>query len=130
MIGFLPVIHRKLQRNGLYFERIRYWADVLPAIAQPREPLLIRYDPRDLSKLYVLGPHHLMSASHVGASDRDADSPLQQRQASYLRRAAPAARTWLANQQRQWPTEYRRRCWITDPSLDNSRYDPHPPVMH
>jgi putative transposase len=32
----------------------------LPAdpIAQPREPLLIRYDPRDLSKLYVLGPHH------------------------------------------------------------------------
>jgi len=58
VIGFLPVIHRKLQRNGLYFERIRYWADVLPAIAQPREPLLIRYDPRDLSKLYVLGPHH------------------------------------------------------------------------
>lgn len=58
VIGFLPVIHRKLQRNGLYFERIRYWADVLPTIAQPREPLLIRYDPRDLSKLYVLGPHH------------------------------------------------------------------------
>jgi putative transposase len=58
VIGFLPVIHRKLQRNGLYFERIRYWADVLPVIAQPREPLLIRYDPRDLSKLYVLGPHH------------------------------------------------------------------------
>jgi hypothetical protein len=58
VIGFLPVIHRKLQRNGLYFERIRYWAAVLPAIAQPREPLLIRYDPRNLSKLYVLGPHH------------------------------------------------------------------------
>ena len=58
VIGFLPVIHRKLQRNGLYFERIRYWADVLPTIAQPREPLLIRYDPRDLSKLYVLGPNH------------------------------------------------------------------------
>jgi Mu transposase, C-terminal len=35
VIGFLPVIHRKLQRNGLYFERIRYWADVLPATAQP-----------------------------------------------------------------------------------------------
>jgi putative transposase len=28
VIGFLPVIHRKLQRNGLYFERIRYWADL------------------------------------------------------------------------------------------------------
>jgi hypothetical protein len=42
VIGFLPVIHRKLQRNGLYFERIRYWADALPTIAQPREPLLIK----------------------------------------------------------------------------------------
>ena len=35
VIGFLPIIHRKLQRNGLFFERIRYWADVLPSIAQP-----------------------------------------------------------------------------------------------
>ena len=58
VIGFLPVIHRKLQRNGIYFERIRYWADVLPAIAQPSESLLVRYDPRNLSHLYVLGPNH------------------------------------------------------------------------
>jgi putative transposase len=56
VIGFLPVIHRRLQRDGIHFERIRYWADVLPALAQPREPLLIRYDPRNLSRLYVLGP--------------------------------------------------------------------------
>ena len=56
VIGFLPIVHRKLQRNGLYFERIRYWADVLPAIAQPREPLLVRYDPRNLSRLFVLTP--------------------------------------------------------------------------
>ena len=54
VIGFLPIVHRKLQRNGLYFERIRYWADVLPSLAQPRETLLVRYDPRDLSRLYVL----------------------------------------------------------------------------
>jgi putative transposase len=57
VIGFLPIVHRKLQRNGLFFERIRYWADVLPAIAQPRESLLTRYDPRDLSRLYVLTPN-------------------------------------------------------------------------
>ena len=56
VIGFLPIIHRKLQRNGLYFERIRYWADVLPAIAQPSESLLVRYDPRNLSRLFVLTP--------------------------------------------------------------------------
>jgi putative transposase len=57
VIGFLPIVHRKLQRNGLFFERIRYWADVLPAIAQPKEALLTRYDPRDLSRLYVLTPN-------------------------------------------------------------------------
>ena len=47
--------------------------------------------------------HALMSAGHAGASDRDATASLQERQAAYLRRAAPVARAWLANQQRQWP---------------------------
>jgi hypothetical protein len=74
--------------------------------------------------------HALMSASHVGASDRDANSSLRERQTSYLRRAAPAARAWLANQQVQWPAEYRPRWWITDPSLDDSRYDSHSSVKH
>jgi putative transposase len=55
LISFLPVTRRRLQRNGLHFERIRYWADVLPVIAQPREPLIVRYDPRDISRLYVIG---------------------------------------------------------------------------
>jgi putative transposase len=42
----------------LHFERIRYWSDVLPVIAQPREPLIVRYDPRDISRLYVIGKDH------------------------------------------------------------------------
>lgn len=74
--------------------------------------------------------HALMSAGHIGASDRDAKLSLLERQAAYLHRAAPAARAWLANRQRQWPTEYLRRWWITDPSLADSRYDPHPSVKH
>jgi putative transposase len=56
VIGFLPIVHRKLQRNGIFFERIRYWADVLPSIGQPSESLLVRYDPRNLSHIYVLTP--------------------------------------------------------------------------
>ena len=56
LLSFLPVTRRRLQRNGLHFQRIRYWSDILPAIAQPHEPLMVRYDPRDLSRLYVLGP--------------------------------------------------------------------------
>jgi putative transposase len=56
LLSFLPITRRRLQRNGLHFQRIRYWSDILPAIAQPHEPLMVRYDPRDLSRLYVLGP--------------------------------------------------------------------------
>jgi putative transposase len=55
LISFLPVNRRRLQRNGLFFERIRYWSDILPTIAQPREPLIVRHDPRDLSRLFVMG---------------------------------------------------------------------------
>jgi len=55
LISFLPVVRRRLQRNGLFFERIRYWSDTLPTIAQPSEPLIVRHDPRDLSRLFVMG---------------------------------------------------------------------------
>ena len=55
LISFLPVTRRRLQRNGLFFEKIRYWSDILPTIAQPRESLIVRYDPRDLSHVFVMG---------------------------------------------------------------------------
>jgi putative transposase len=58
LISFLPVTRRRLQRDGLHFERIRYWSVVLPVIAQPREPLIVRYDPRDISRLHVIGKDH------------------------------------------------------------------------
>jgi putative transposase len=58
LISFLPVTRRRLQRDGLHFERLRYWSDVLPVIAQPREPLIFRYDPRDISRLHVIGKDH------------------------------------------------------------------------
>ena len=92
VIGFLPVIHRKLQRNGLHFERIRYWADVLPVIAQPREPLLIRYDPRNLSQLYVLGPQHHYHSIPYADIRRPAISLAELRHAyTMLRRQAQGA---------------------------------------
>jgi hypothetical protein len=42
--------------DGYDAEGVRYWSDVLPAIAhQPGETLVVRYDPRDQSRLYVMG---------------------------------------------------------------------------
>jgi putative transposase len=49
---------RVLQRNGLQLFNLRYWSDALPALVRGDEPLLVRYDPRDLSKLYVKAPDH------------------------------------------------------------------------
>ena len=40
---------------------IRYWDSVLPVLVKPGESILVRYHPRNLSKVYVAGPddrHH------------------------------------------------------------------------
>ncbi|ABM40102.1 integrase, catalytic region (plasmid) [Polaromonas naphthalenivorans CJ2] len=55
-ISFLPFLQRKLRRDGLHVFNIRYWDNVLPAIVQLGAPLTVRYDPRNLSRIYVVGP--------------------------------------------------------------------------
>jgi putative transposase len=37
---------------------IPYWSDVLPTLVKPDEPLVVHYDPRDLSRIYVKAPDH------------------------------------------------------------------------
>ena len=56
-IGFLPVDDRTLQRTGVQLENIRYWSDALPAIARFKDTVSVRYDPRNMSRIYVRGPH-------------------------------------------------------------------------
>ncbi len=55
VISFLPYDERQLRRDGLHLFGIRYWDSVLPQLAALGERLLIRFDPRDLSRVYVLG---------------------------------------------------------------------------
>lgn len=52
-ISFLPFEQRILRRDGLHLFHIRYWDSSLPTIGRLGEPVLIRYDPRNLSKIYV-----------------------------------------------------------------------------
>jgi putative transposase len=54
-IGFLPVEDRTLQRTGVQLENIRYWSDSLPAIARFKDTVSVRYDPRNMSRIYVRG---------------------------------------------------------------------------
>jgi putative transposase len=54
-LSFLPFERRTLRRDGLHLFNIRYWDSVLPVIVKLGEPVLVRYDPRNLSKVYVAG---------------------------------------------------------------------------
>ncbi|MDJ1638211.1 DDE-type integrase/transposase/recombinase [Agrobacterium rhizogenes] len=57
LIDFLPVVRRSLRRDGIVIDHIHYFADVLkPWIERNEmaERVLIRRDPRDLSRIYIL----------------------------------------------------------------------------
>jgi putative transposase len=59
LVDFLPVVHRSIQRHGFVIDRIGYYGNVLtPWIAERDRcgKFLIRYDPRDLSRIWVLDP--------------------------------------------------------------------------
>ena len=59
LIDFLPVIERKLRRDGITIDRITYFSSALkPWIARGdlREFVIIRRDPRDISRIYVFDP--------------------------------------------------------------------------
>jgi len=57
LIDFLPVVKRRIQRHGFVVDRIGYYCSALsPWIAEREhgEKFLIRRDPRDLSRIWVL----------------------------------------------------------------------------
>jgi putative transposase len=57
LIDFLPVVRRSLQRDGITIDHITYYSNSLRPWIQWRDQpgrLLIRRDPRDLSRIFVL----------------------------------------------------------------------------
>ncbi len=52
-IAFLPAISRTLRRDGIVFEHLRYWHPIFSQWLARRERLVLHFDPRNLSKLYV-----------------------------------------------------------------------------
>jgi putative transposase len=61
LIDFLPVVRRSLQRDGITIDHITYYSNALRPWIQIRNqpvPLLIRRDPRDLSRIFVLDAEH------------------------------------------------------------------------
>lgn len=57
LLDFLPSLKRTVGRTGITFKRLRYWAPWLgPLVRKGMGQVEIRYDPRDLSYIWVLGP--------------------------------------------------------------------------
>ena len=55
---FLPGVLRLVRRDGLHFHKIRYWDNIIsPWAGRLKEPLWIKYDPRNLSRVYVRDPN-------------------------------------------------------------------------
>ncbi len=52
-MDFLPTERRVLQRDGLHLFNIRYWSDELRRLMGQGEKVTIKYDPRDLSRVFV-----------------------------------------------------------------------------
>lgn len=56
LIDFLPLERRMIRRDGVSLHSIHYWSDILRVwIGEPHKAI-VRYDPRDLSRLYLLAP--------------------------------------------------------------------------
>jgi putative transposase len=59
LIDFLPVMRRTLTRTGFVIDHVHYFANALKPWISRRDtldPFLIRRDPRDLSRIWVLDP--------------------------------------------------------------------------
>lgn len=61
LIDFLPIFRRTLQRDGFTIDHIRYFSNALKPwissrVARVQGSMILRRDPRDLSRIYVLDP--------------------------------------------------------------------------
>jgi putative transposase len=56
LIDFLPMERRLVRREGVFLHSIGYWSDVLRTWIGERERMIVRFDPRDLSRVHLLGP--------------------------------------------------------------------------
>ena len=56
VIDFLPFQRRLVRRDGISLHSIAYWSDVLRTWIGSPEKMIVRYDPRDLSRVHLLAP--------------------------------------------------------------------------
>ena len=61
LVDFLPVYRRRLARTGFVLDHVHYFSDALKAWIARRDrldPFVLRRDPRDISRIWVLDPEN------------------------------------------------------------------------
>lgn len=53
ILDFLPLKRPKVQRQGVRFLNIWYWSDALVPLIRSGQSYILRYDPRDLSRVWL-----------------------------------------------------------------------------
>ena len=56
LIDFLPLERRLVRREGVSLHSIFYWSNALSVWVGRPQKMIVRYDPRDLSRIYLLAP--------------------------------------------------------------------------
>ena len=56
LIDFLPLERRLVRREGVSLHLIFYWSNALSVWVGRPQKMIVRYDPRDLSRIYLLAP--------------------------------------------------------------------------
>ena len=75
LVDFLPLLQRSLQRDGITIDHVTYFSSALRAWITARNrtgPMLVRRDPRDLSRVFVLDP---LDGSYLEVPTRDLSRP-------------------------------------------------------
>lgn len=57
VIDFLPAEIRRVRKDGFQLGRIRYWDPLLASVFPLGTQILVRFDPRDLSRVYIPSPN-------------------------------------------------------------------------
>jgi putative transposase len=103
-VSFLPEERRKLRPDGLWLHGLSYWSNVLSAdLGGPKRELLVKYDPRDISRVFVQRP----TGRFIEARTRDLTFPSislrewnrQRAQVRATARAEHNPNQWLATAQ-------------------------------
>jgi putative transposase len=76
LIDFLPIERRLVRRDGVSLHSISYWSDILRSWIGEPEKMLVRYDPRDLSRIFLLCSRRSVLRPALSRSATSLDHPV------------------------------------------------------